>query len=283
MNDKLERAIKQILPPIILSAARRLLSSVKREPSSIVYMPQGWSPRAHDQYGGWNEQIQVERIKEGWATLVRSLEGPGPLTFDGTKDYVKHNTLMCYAYVLTLAARKKESLTVLDWGSGAGHYYLVSRTLLPDVHFEYHCYDVPFICQLGRKLLPEVNFHENAEDVLQRQYDLVLAIGSLQCFEDWSDILHKLAKASRNFLYISTLSILHQVSSFVVANRHYLNGRYIERLWWYLNRKEFLQCAEEAGLELVREFLSQERPFVHGAPEQAEWRGFLFRKNRARM
>lgn len=276
MNTKFEHAIKQILPPIVLNVARHLLRKVKGKPPELEYLPQGWSTK--DPFAGWNDQRQEERIKKRWPNLLRNLGGTIPLTLGHTMNYGLHNTLMCYAYVLMLAARKKDSLTVLDWGSGVGHYYLVSRALLPDVHFEYHCYDVPYICQLGRKLLPEVNFHENAEDVFQRQYDLVFASGSLQCFEDWSDIVHKLAKVSRDFLYISRLSILHRVSSFVVVHRPYLDGYYRERLWWYLNRKEFLNRVEETGLELVREFLIQERPFVHGAPEQGEWRGFLFRK-----
>ena len=37
-------------------------------------------------------------------------------------------------------------------------------------------------------------------------------------------------------------------------------------------------CAEEAGLELVREFVYLERWAVRGAPEKQEGRGFLFRR-----
>lgn len=234
-------------------------------------MPQGWTTQ--EPLNVWNEQSVVEAKKAYWPDFVRSLEGAGPLNM----DYWPQNTLMCYAYVLTLAARKKDSLSVLDWGSGEGCYYLISRTLLPDVRFEYHCYDVPLLCQLGRSLLSEVNFHESAADVFQKQYDLVLASGSLQYFEDWSNIVHKLATATRGFLYITRLPILHRVGSFVFVQRSYGYGYRTGHLGWFLNRREFLKSTEKAALDLVREFVIYERPFVHGAPEQGEIRGFLFR------
>ena len=40
------------------------------------------------------------------------------------------------------------------------------------------------------------------------------------------------------------------------------------------NRRELLDGAERAGLELVREVIYGYRPLVHGAPEQDETRGF---------
>jgi hypothetical protein len=45
---------------------------------------------------------------------------------------------------------------------------------------------------------------------------------------------------------------------------------------WFINRRELLDAAAEAGLEHRREFLIMERPVVPGAPEQCEYRGFLF-------
>jgi hypothetical protein len=42
------------------------------------------------------------------------------------------------------------------------------------------------------------------------------------------------------------------------------------------NRGEFLHATGVLGLTLVREFLIWERSAVIGAPEQADYRGFLF-------
>jgi hypothetical protein len=45
---------------------------------------------------------------------------------------------------------------------------------------------------------------------------------------------------------------------------------------WFLNRDEVLAAAAGAGQDLVREFLIWESAVVPGAPEQPEFRGFLF-------
>ena len=65
-------------------------------------------------------------------------------------------------------------------------------------------------------------------------------------------------------------------ASFVVVQRPYVHGYDTEYPGWFLNRAEFLAAADGLGMRLVREFLIQERPFVPDAPEQADYRGFLF-------
>jgi len=275
---------KQFLPPIAVGAVRRFLRLRDKQLPEWEYVPEGWS--AKDRIKGWNEKSVVETQRARWSAFVRSLEGVGPLgiaheaVVPTREGWEAHNTLICYAYVLTLAARKQDSLTILDWGGGAGHYYLISRALLPDVDIEYHCYDTPVLCDLGRELLPYASFHENADDVFERRYDLVLASSSIQYFENWSEILQKLAAVTRDYLYVTRVPIVHQVPSFVVVQRPYQFGYKTEYLGWFLNRREFLDRAEDIGLDLVREFLIQERPMVKGAPEQSEGRGFLFRPNR---
>jgi putative methyltransferase (TIGR04325 family) len=95
--------------------------------------------------------------------------------------------MISYGYVLALAARKKDKLTILDWGGGVGHYYLYSKALLPEVGIEYHCYDVPNLCRLGRKLLPEIHLHDDERDLFGRQYDVVVSSSSLHYFENWRE------------------------------------------------------------------------------------------------
>jgi putative methyltransferase (TIGR04325 family) len=267
-----------------MSAVRHFLQPTNKQPPGWEYVPEGWSAR--DRIKGWNEESVVETQKARWPAFVRSLEGAGPLgiaheaTIPTREGWEAHNTLMCYAYVLTLATRKQDSLAILDWGGGAGHYYLFSKALLPDVHIEYHCYDTPMLCELGRELLPNASFHDKSDDVSKRQYDLVLASSSIQYFENWSGILRKLAAVTRGYLYVTRVPIVHRVPSFVVVQRPYQYGYKTEYLGWFLNRQEFLERAKDAGLDLVREFLIQERPIVKGAPEQSEGRGFLFRPSR---
>lgn len=278
-----EYLLKPKFAQVTVTAILDLLRIIRREPQEWEYVPKGWLTQ-DERIKGWNEQSIVETQKIRRPTFMHSLEGTHPLGLaeaairPTNDDWRGHNTLICYAYALALAARKKDSLAILDWGSGAGHYYLISKALLPEIPIEYHCYDVPLLCQLGRKLLPEVNFYENSDDVLQRRYDLVLSSGSLQYSENWPEIVRKVAAVTRGFLYIARLPIVHEVPSFVVVQRPYKCGYRTEYLGWFLNRGELLKCAEEAGMELIREFLIAEKPFVPRAPEQAESRGFLFRR-----
>jgi len=62
-----------------------------------------------------------------------------------------------------------------------------------------------------------------------------------------------------------------------VVDRPHDLGYQTEYLGWFFNQREFLDTFQSLGMELVREFLIEEHPFVHRAPEQGEYRGFLWR------
>jgi putative methyltransferase (TIGR04325 family) len=269
--SKSVRRVAEYLSPFILNVVKYVFSEME-------YVPQGWNA-----VKGWNDQSVADAQEQHWPTLVRNLQGPGPLGVSHLPwhitrdDRADHNIIMSYGYVLALAARKKDVLSILDWGGGVGHYYLYSKALLPEVGIEYHCYDVPNLCRLGRKLLPEIHSHDDERDLLGRQYDVVVSSSSLHYFEDWRDQVRKLAAATRGFLYVSRLQVVNCVPSFVVVHK-VLRAGYTEFLSWSINRQEFLSCAEECGLELVREFVFTEQWTIRGAPEKAECRGFLFRQ-----
>ena len=164
------------------------------------------------------------------------------------------------------------------WGGGAGHYNRYSKALLPEVEIEYHCYDVPTLCEVGRKLQPEAHFHNDATELAGKQFDLVISSSALHYFEDWKTVLRQLAAATGEYLYLARLQVVVRSPSFVVEQRPYRPGYYTQCLSWFLNRQEIVDCAEEAGLELVREFVYLERWAVRGAPEKQEGRGYLFRR-----
>lgn len=267
------------VPPFVRETIRYILSD--RE-----YMPDGWSTE-DSRIKGWNDESVARAQEKHWPTLVGNLQGSGPLGVSHLpsrttrEDRADHNTLMSYAYVLTLAARKRDSLTLLDWGGGVGHYYLYSRALLPEVRIDYHCFDVPCLCRLGRRLLPEVRFYENAADVFEKQYDLVISSSSLHYFEDWRKVVGNLSAVTGKFLYIARLQTVLSKPSFVIVQRPYSFGYFTEYLSWCLNRIEFLNCVKEAGMELVREFVFDEDWLARGAPEKGQSRGFLFLRRSA--
>jgi putative methyltransferase (TIGR04325 family) len=265
------RRVAEYLSPSIKNIASYVFSEME-------YMPQGWYDLE-----GWNAQSIADAQEKHWPILVSNLQGPGPLGVSHLPQHktrenrADHNIMMSYGYVLALAARKKDKLSILDWGGGVGHYYLYSKALLPEVDIEYDCYDVPRLCQLGRKLQPETHLHDDERDFVGKQYDVVISSSSLHYLENWRAQVHKLADATREFLYVSRLQSVIHAPSFVALHRVFRDG-YPEFLCWCINRQEFLACAEECGLELVREFVFTELWTIRGAPEKAECRGFLLRR-----
>jgi putative methyltransferase (TIGR04325 family) len=209
-------------------------------------------------------------------------QGTGPLGIAHESDKMAntdiygHNAIMTFAYTLALAARKKDRLSILDWGGGIGHYYILAQALLPGVYIEYHCKDVPLLCEYGAQLFPEQYFYTD-ECCFKRTYDFVMASASIHYTEEWRVLLKNLADATNKYLYIANIPIVWQAPSFVFVQRPYQYGYNTEYLSWCLNRTEFLTTAEGSGLELVREFVHGYQPFIAGAPEQNIYRGYLFR------
>jgi putative methyltransferase (TIGR04325 family) len=222
---------------------------------------------------------------------VSSLQGAVPLTTaytcvppESTKNNLKaQNVIMSLAYVLSLVTKNKDSFSLLDWGGGIGLFHLLSNVLFPGVKVDYHCYDTPNLCKLGREIWPNDVFYEDSTAALGRKYDLVISSSSLQYFENWRETLRKLGKSTIRYLYVARLPVVQNVDSYVAIQRCYRNKIYgynTELTAWFINRSELLGCAKQNGMKLVREFLDGDRWFVGGAPEShAESRGFLFTPN----
>jgi len=285
---RLKETLQRVLPQIIVETARSVLRRdgrkallVPEAPPEWEYLPNGW--RTHDpRIKGWNVDSILKTQLAKWPQFLRLVCGTGPLPIHlwaadlSAPNYAAQNALMAYAYVLALAAWKKDRVSLLDWGGGIGHYNRISQALLPHVEIEYHCKDVPVLCQAGRELQPTGTFYADDAACFARDYDLVLASGSLEYFEDWKGVVERLASASRSYLYVTRLPIVHQARSFVVVQRPYQHGYDTEYMGWFLNRQEFLEHVGSLEMTLRREFLINEGLVARAAPERCEVRGFLF-------
>lgn len=280
MKQLIRHSLPSALWRVLRGARWRFASRTKS--SEWEYVPEGWqAAQGASKIKGWNVQEVLEVYKAKWPAFVHSLQGTAPFGLSpeaisaAEYDLTFHNSIMCYAYALTLASRKKTTIAMLDWGGGIGHYYLISRALVPDLEIDYHCKDVPVLTEHGKALFPQAHFYTD-ETCLARQYDFILAGTSLHYTPDWESLLKKLATSTRGYLLVTGLPVVHQSSSFVFVQRPYAYGYNTEYLGWCLNRQEFLWLAEIAGLELKREFMIGYRPFIHRAPEQCEYHGYLF-------
>ena len=273
-------------PPALIRVVQSALDYVR--PAPWEYVPSGWS--ANGSVRGWNDASIVRLQKKTWSAYGECVEGTSPLWLNhenpagpNTGDLRDHNTLISFAYVLALAAHRKRCLSVLDWGGGIGHYYRLSKAVLPGVEIDYHCHDLPVLCETGRELLPDVHFCENVDESFCRQYDLVLASSSLWYEENWRCLLDKLISATTSYLYVTRLVFVNRVPSYVAIQRPWAMGYDTEYLCWILNRQEFISHLNASNMELMREFMICNGPHICRAPEQGDYRGFLFRKRAAGM
>ena len=279
----IKQLAKRVLPPIFVDILKCCIKAMgleeaRKVPPDWEYVPEGWR-HADPHVKGWNDRSVLEVQKAKWPETLQLVQDSKPLVLaredmtPSERNYSVHNTFMCYAYALALTARKRDSLSLLDWGGGLGFYYLLSKALLPGVEIDYHCKELPLLCEEGRRLFPNATFYDD-EECFKRSYDLALVSGSLQYVEDWRGTIARLASVSRSYLYVTRLPIVLHAPSFVVVQRP--SGYNTEYLCWSLNRKEFLDHLLTLKLDLLREFLIDDRPTVYNAPEQGEYRGFLF-------
>lgn len=262
---------------------RRLRPLFGRKTIEWEYLPGGWpSANADPAIKGWDVESILRVYQDNWPTFVRNLEGVAPLGISPESDSAErtnlafHNLIMTYGYVLAYVARGKTAMTMLDWGGGIGHYYLLSRALLPDLKIEYHCKDFPRFAEHGNTLFPEAHFHSD-DACLNQTYDFVFASTSLQYSQDWENVFAKLARATAGFLFINRLPVIQKARSYVMVQRPYRYGYATEYAQWCLNRPEFLHTANSLGLILLREFVIEHSLPTERAPEQPEYYGFLFR------
>jgi putative methyltransferase (TIGR04325 family) len=283
-QSPLQRVAKNFTPQKLARFFRKL-ARLERELPGWEYVGRDWrNPAA--QARGWNMASVLEVYKSNWPQFLKSVGQSAPLALgDGALTptdvhWMTHHNYVTYGYVLALAARNKPRLSLLDWGGGIGQYYVLSQALLPGVEIDYVCKDVPVLCAHGRKLFPEATFVDNEADLAGRKFDLVLASGALHFSEDWRAVAALLASLSGDYLFLTRLPVVQQGPPFVVLQRASALGYGTEFLCWFLNRRELLEHMAKQRLHLVREFLGQERPAVRNAPEQGEYRGFLYQPAR---
>lgn len=275
--------LRGLTPPIFVQVARYLHSPQGQRPE-WEYIPVGWSyAEEHPEVKGWDVPAIVEVYRHKWPRFAAFVAGSGPLgvnhetSIATNTDIYGHNLTMTFAYVLALAAHRKERIRLLDWGGGIGHYYLLARALIPEVEIDYFCRDLPRLCSYGSELFPEQQFF--ADDRWRgATYDLVMTSSSLQYEQDWQTLLRELCATAQDLLFVTRLPIVRDTPSFVFVQRPYRFGYDTEYLGWCLNEQELLRVVDEAGLTLRREFVHGFCPDIRGAPGQNSYRGYLFQR-----
>jgi putative methyltransferase (TIGR04325 family) len=282
VRTDIKKILELLIPPIVIEGTRSV-QNLFRKPD-FAYAPDGWQTQLTKvKNKGWSVEHVVAAEKAKWDAFCRNLEGAGPLGFSHehtdmsvTRNPNFHNVHISYAYVLALAAHKKDSISVLDWGGSLGHYYRIGKAVLPGVLIDYHVKEVPLMAEAGKQLNPEVHWYDD-ETCLERDYDLIMMNGSIGYMQDWFDALHRIARATKTYLFLYRLPVVQKSPSFLGLQRIYNS----QMLHQQLNQTELLEAVKDTGLILVREFVVGDRPYIKGAPEQCEIRGWLFKRKPA--
>jgi putative methyltransferase (TIGR04325 family) len=275
---RLGKLLTLFIPPVVFKGVH-YIQAIFRKPT-LEYAPEGWQTSLDNgQNQGWSVDSVVAAERAKWDAFCHNLQGPGPLGFSHEHNDLSvvrnpnfHNVHISFAYVLSLAAHKKDRVSVLDWGGALGHYYRVAKAVLPDVAIDYHVKEVPLMARAGKQLNPEVHWYDD-EDCLNKHYDLIMMNGSIGYLEDWADVLHRIAGSVKEYLFLFRLPVVQHSPSFISIERLY----HSQMLHQQLNQTELLETVKEIGLTPMREFVIGDRPFIKGAPEQCELRGWLFR------
>jgi putative methyltransferase (TIGR04325 family) len=282
LRAEVKRVSRLLLPPIVTDGLRRVRCGRVSVKPVLEYAPLGWRTVLNNtRTTGWNAASVVAGEKSRYDAFVHDCQGSGPLGFSHehtdlseVRNVSFHNIHISYAYVLALAARQKSTLSVLDWGGGLGHYYLIGKAVVPDVTLDFHCKEVPLMAEAGKQFNPDVQWYAD-ESCLERAYDLVMINGSLQYMPDWAEALRRIAPAVKEYLLLTRVPVVENGPGFVAIQRH--SG--VEMLHQQLNQAALLRVVEQTGLHLVRELVVGDRPGIENAPEQCELRGWLFKKD----
>ena len=262
------RIVKPIIPPVLWSIGSELRQRLVRSTDRLAYAPLGWNTPLPP--GNGNEAFFrrfVERERARCQALIARVRGEHPVltSDDAILGY------LAFGYVLALAARHKDKVTVLDYGGKLGEYYWISKALLADVELEFHCKELPDIAAAGRVLTPNAIWHTD-DECLDGPYDLVMFSASLSYLRDWKAALHQAAQGTRQYLFLSDIPSVRDVPTYVVTQR----SEGVTNLGYLFNRSEIVDTVQRAGLRLLRDFTMGVHAPVANAPEQPMYAGWLF-------
>ena len=227
---------------------------------------------------GWNDPKFTELESKKWNQYTELVNGTGPVGFSHEQEQITsvrnlyhHNVHMAFCYAMALATGRNHRPVVLDYGGGLGHYYKLACAMVPQLACDYHIMELPGVVDSGRKLNPEITWHTD-DLCFEPQYDFVFVNGSLQYIDKWQELLRKLANCTRHYFLLTRVPVVQRADRYAAIQTAYGTSM----IQWQYNEGELLAHMASCGLKLMREILVGGVPYIRGAPEQPEMRGWLF-------
>lgn len=246
---------------------------------ALEYAPAGWDTPLPPGEKGWLADSVLAEERRKWDQFAALVAGTGPLGFSHeapdlaeTDSLLIHNLHLTFGYVLLRAALGCERISVLDWGGGLGYYSKLAQAFLPvEIKLDYHCRDVPPLVAVGRKLAPQIAWHDD-DTCLERVYDLVMVSASLQYCRAWKELLGRLRRSTGRYFFLTRIPVVARSPSFVAVQHAYGT----QMLHQQFNEMELLGELESLGFRLVREVVTGDVIYIRNAPEDALMKGWLF-------
>jgi putative methyltransferase (TIGR04325 family) len=280
LTSTLKQFAKSWIPPALWCQLRYLRHG---DEALYEYLGPYW-PKDAASETGWDDAIAVETMRAHWSDYRRMAEGTAPWDRRpwGTNlsDQFAFNDQSAFAFAVALAARARPQVSVLDWGGAFGHYALIAKTVIPSTSIDYTVKERQPICIVGAELNPGVSFTSDDVVAFSRQYDLVVAAGSLQYSPDWRETSNHLAASAKEWLLVAQLPITDPAHrSFVAKQRLRRIGIAADSICWIIDLREFLDRLHKCGFVLVREFLSAPARRVIGGGANSTSTTLLLRRN----
>ena len=274
-----KKRIRNWLGPDLVKLIQKIVSLILKP--RLTYASKSWATEIpEDLRNGWNSESLIDTKLKNWKRVVSICESPGPLGFSyenedllSLKDVSFHNIHITFGYILALATRMKNKISILDWGGGMGHYYLLAKALVPDVELDYHCVEVPNMVNLVKNINKDVKWYSD-KTFLHRKFDIVMVNASLQYVRDWKDFISEISSVTTEYFFLTRIPVVEQSQEFLAVQRE---GNVL-MLHIQFNLFELIKTIESNNFQLLREFVVGDKPFIKSAPEQCELRGWLFKK-----
>ena len=249
--------MKSLLTSFVDKVSR--LAGFERTPW-LEYAPYAWETLHSDYDEDVTTEIQVKKFR-------RLLSDPPSHTWNGLADSAERTIMHLVAL---RAAWGRDCLKVIELGGGAGHYYCFFKEVLPpDVTVDYHITELPKMCAAGRRLNPDVTFHENI--IPEGVFDLAICASSLQYIREWERPLLRLASSA--FLYLGRTPITDGEAFTVRQN---ISG--MEPLVFEVQSAHVLRsCVESLGYTRIHAFVSNPPLDLDNAPSEVYYANWLFK------
>ncbi len=280
LTSVLKQVAESWVPPALWRQLRRI-----RHGDEVLYEYVGLQWPTDTGIGtGWDDAIAAERMRAHWSNYSKMAEGTAPWDrrpWDTTlSDQSAFNDHSAFALAVALAAHGRPQVSVLDWGGAFGHYALIAKTVVPFARLDYTVKERHPICVTGAELNPAVSFTSDEFVAFSRQYELVVAAGSLQYSSDWRETSDRLAASAKEWLLVAQLPVTDPVHpSFVAKQRLRRIGIAADSICWIVDVREFIDRLDKCGFVLVREFLSAPARQVVGGGANSISKTLLLRRN----